>query len=299
MEKLGLLAAFGTAVCWAFSAIYFETASRKSSALAINFWKVVFAFIFLGISGTVLRGVPFPWDAPPRTWLFLSLSGLVGFVVADYFLFNAYVMIGSRITVVFQSLTPVFTSALAFVFLGERMRLERLAGMVVTVGGILLVVLTRARHAQHEEQAGHANAGLLFALFAALFQAGGMVLTKAGIGTYSAVSATQIRTLVAIAGFGIQALVLGQADFVLREVPKKREAFIPGIKGAVFGPFLGVALSLFSLQHTQAGATSTLMAMTPVVIILPSVFMLKQKVHAGEILGAAIAVAGAALFFLL
>jgi len=65
----------------------------------------------------------------------------------------------------------------------------------------------------------------------------------------------------------------------------------------VFGPFLGVALSLFSMQNTQVAATSTLMALTPVVIIVPSVLILKQKIHYLEILGAAIAVGGAALFF--
>jgi len=53
------------------------------------------------------------------------------------------------------------------------------------------------------------------------------------------------------------------------------------------------------MQNTQVGATSTLMALTPVVIIVPSVLILKQKVHYLEVLGATIAVAGAALFFLL
>ena len=101
MEKLGALAAFGTALCWSLSAIFFENASRKVGALAVNFWKVVFAFFFLALAGTVTRGMPFPFDASARSWLFLSISGIVGFVVADFFLFNAYVLIGSRITVVF------------------------------------------------------------------------------------------------------------------------------------------------------------------------------------------------------
>ncbi|HBE47126.1 MAG: DMT family transporter [Spirochaetota bacterium] len=299
MEKLALLAAFGTAVFWAFSAIFFEDASKKVGALAVNFWKVTFAFVFLAISGTVVRGVPFPYDAPLRTWIFLGLSGLVGFVISDYFLFNAYVLIGSRITVIFQSLTPVFTALFAYIFIAERMQAHRFVGMAVTIAGILIVVLTRSKQSRQNNEGALSAKGLLFAFLSSVFQAGGMVLTKAGLGDYSPISGTQIRAFIAIFGFAINALLIGQGAHVFLKVPKIREAFSSTIKGSVFGPFLGVALSLFSLQNTQAGATSTLMALTPVVIILPSVFILKQKIHALEVVGAAVAVAGAALFFLL
>lgn len=268
-------------------------------ALAVNFWKVVFAFFFLAISGTIVRGVPFPYDAPLRTWIFLSLSGIVGFVISDFFLFNAYVMIGSRITVIFQSLTPVFTALFAYIFIAERMQPHRLIGMAVTVIGILIVVLTRSRQNRKNNEGRLSVKGLGYAFLSALFQAGGMVLTKAGLGDYSPISGTQIRALVAIIGFGINALLIGQGTHVFFKVPKIREAFTSTLKGSVFGPFLGVVLSLFSLQNTQVGATSTLMALTPVVIIVPSVLILKQKIYFMEIVGAAIAVGGAALFFLL
>lgn len=299
MEKLALLAAFGTAVFWSFSAIFFENASRKAGALAINFWKVVFAFLFLAGSGLIMRGVPFPYDASLRAWVFLGLSGIIGFVISDYFLFNAYILIGSRITVIFQSLTPVFTALFAYIFIGERMRPVRLVGMTVTVAGILLVVLTRSAQNQRHREGSLSAKGLVFAFLSSLFQAGGMIFSKVGLGDYSPISGTQIRAFVAIFGFAINALIIGKARFVMLEVPRMREAFIPTIEGSVFGPFLGVALSLFSMQNTQVGTTSTLMALTPIVIIIPSVFILKQKVHLLEIIGAAIAVCGAALFFLL
>jgi len=169
----------------------------------------------------------------------------------------------------------------------------------VTIAGILIVVLTRSKQSRQNNEGALSAKGLFFAFLSSVFQAGGMVLTKAGLGDYSPISGTQIRAFIAIFGFAINALLIGQGAHVFLKVPKIREAFSSTIKGSVFGPFLGVALSLFSLQNTQAGATSTLMALTPVVIILPSVFILKQKIHALEVVGAAVAVAGAALFFLL
>jgi drug/metabolite transporter (DMT)-like permease len=68
--------------------------------------------------------------------------------------------------------------------------------------------------------------------------------------------------------------------------------------GAFFGPFLGVSLSLVAVKHTQAGVAATLMALVPVTILLPTVLVQKQRVSARAVLGAVVAVAGAALLFL-
>lgn len=299
MEKLGALAAFGTALCWSISALFFEHATRKVGALAVNFWKVFFAFFYLAAAGLVMRGMPLPLDASPREWLFLALSGVIGFIIADYFLFNAYLMIGSRITVVFQALTPLFTAVFAFAFLGERMRALRLVGMGVVVCGILIVVASRQRGVERAETKGSAK-GYLFAILSSVFQAVGLLFSKTGLADgYSAIAGTQIRVIVAIAGFGLQALLMRQSAEVFVAPARQTKLFKNIGIGSVFGPFLGVTFSLFALQNTDAGTASTLMALNPVLIIVPSILVLKQKVKAMEIAGAAVAVCGAALFFLL
>lgn len=300
MEKLGALAAFGTAFCWSISAIFFENASRKFGALAVNFWKVVFAFFLLALAGTILNGQPLPFNASPATWFYLCLSGVIGFLVSDYFLFNAYILIGSRISVVFQALTPLFTALFAFVFLGERMKPLRLLGMAIVVGGILIVVLSRQRKQKSEGKPFSASKkGYIFALLSAVFQAVGLIFSKVGLGDSNAIAGTQIRVMTAILGFGLQALLTGHAAQVFKVTPKER-TFLRNLGiGAIFGPFLGVTFSLFALQNTEAGTASTLMALTPVLIIPPTIFLLKQKVQALEVAGAVVAVGGAALFFLL
>jgi drug/metabolite transporter (DMT)-like permease len=309
MERYGELAAFGTAVCWTASALYFEYSSKRIGALAVNFYKVVFAFFFLAIAGFALRGMPLPVDAPREAWIWLPISGLVGFVVADYFLFNAYILVGSRLTVLFQPLSPLFAALLGFFILGERMKPAALIGMALVVGGILVVVADKGRtasKAQGSEGRGPARPsravvkGLAFALLSAFFNALGLIFSKLGLsGGYDAVSATQIRVITAVVGFGLQALLFGQAKTVFVEARKDKPAFGRTFIGSIFGPFLGVAFSLFAVQRTSAGTAATLMALTPVLIIPPSALILKQKIPLVEIAGAVVAVAGAALFFLL
>ena len=66
-----------------------------------------------------------------------------------------------------------------------------------------------------------------------------------------------------------------------------------------FGPFLGVSLSLMAVQYTDAGIASTLMALTPVLIILPYAILYKQKVRFKEIVGVTVSMIGVAMFFLM
>lgn len=300
MEKLGAFAAFATALCWSISPIFFESASRKVGALAVNFWKVVFAFLLLSLAGLLSRGMPLPLDASPAAWLNLTISGLIGFVVSDFFLFNAYILVGSRVAVVFQALTPLFTAVFAFVFLGERMRPSQLLGMLIVVTGILIVVTSRRKNAIGvEEKVRESTKGYVYSLLASLFQAAGLIFSKIGVRNYDVVSGSQIRIVAAIVGLAAQALILGQHRTIFLQTPKERLAFRNIAAGAVFGPFLGVSFSLLAVRYTQAGTASTLMALTPVLIIPPTIFILKQKVGAPEFIGAAVAVGGAALFFLL
>jgi drug/metabolite transporter (DMT)-like permease len=68
--------------------------------------------------------------------------------------------------------------------------------------------------------------------------------------------------------------------------------------GATFGPFLGVSLSLVAVQNTEAGVAATIMALVPVLIIVPSVLIFKERVTPRAVIGAVIAVTGTVLLFL-
>jgi len=297
MQRIGELAAFGTAICWTVSSMIFEKATMRIGVLAVNFFKVVFAFCLLALAGAVARGMPLPLDAPRDAWVFLSLSGLVGFVIADIFLLNAYKMIGSRITMLFLALSPPLTAALGYLFLGERMGPRSLAGMALVVVGIAAAVFGRRDSRSAARMSREDKRGYLFAFLSSVGQSVGMIFTKRGIGAYDPISGTQIRVAVGIIGFGIMSLLVERGrnlSTAVKDSSGMRITFV----GAIFGPFLGVALSLFAVQRTNAGVVSTLMALTPVLIIPPAILIFKQRVKPLEIAGAVVAVAGSAVFFM-
>ena len=80
---------------------------------------------------------------------------------------------------------------------------------------------------------------------------------------------------------------------------KDRVGMTTAVATTIFGPFVGVGASLLAVQYTAAGIASTLMALTPIIIILPAWWLFKQPITMKSLLGALISVIGVSLFFLL
>ncbi len=294
-SHLGELAALLTAGCWAVSALLFQQASRRAGSLAVNLFKSFFALVFLSIYGHFARGLTFPSDATPRAWAWLSLSGLIGFVIGDLLLFQAFISIGARISLLIFSLVPPITALIGWLMLGERLTLFNLLGMALTLGGIALVILERGG-TNDKVRLSHPLAGLLFAFGGSLCQAVGLVLSKFGMREYDPFAATQIRIITALAGFALVAVAFRQW-FLVSQATRDRRAMQWIVVGSLFGPSLGVGLSLLAIQHTTTGVASTIMAIVPVLIIPPAVIFLKEKITLREVIGSLIAVIGVATYF--
>ncbi|MBT3382278.1 MAG: DMT family transporter [Prolixibacteraceae bacterium] len=301
-NHFGEIAAILTAVFWTVTSLAFESAGKKVGSLAVNLIRLVMAFFFLGIFTLIARGVFFPTDATLFQWKWLALSGLVGFVIGDLLLFQAFVVIGARISMLMMALTPPFTAFISWLILGEVLTQMNLLGMVVTLTGIILVILKREKTEKNGEirkkiKSNYSVPGILLALGGALGQATGLVLSKKGMGDYDAFSASQIRVLTGIVGFAILFFFMNRWPRVWAAL-KHRPAMKRISLGAFFGPFLGVSFSLLAVQNTKTGIAATLMAIVPVLIIPPAVILFKEKLNWKEILGAVITVGGVALFFL-
>ena len=297
MQRIGELAAFGTAVCWTIGALLFEQGIKRIGVLAVNFFKVTVAFILLTITAALLRGMPIPFDASARTWFFLVLSGMVGFVLCDTFLLTAYDTVGPRVAMLFMALSPPMTAGIAFLFLGESLGHRGFLGMSLVICGIIMTVFGRQNSFTLSNMARDDRKGYICAFISSFGQSIGMNLTKIGVSGYDAVSGTQIRVFAAIVGFGLLSLFVDKGRNI-RKAVKNAEGLKYTSIGAVFGPFLGVTLSLYAVQRISAGIVSTLIGLTPILILVPEMFLFKKKIRPLEIAGAFVAVCGTAVFFL-
>jgi len=290
-SHIGEIAGLLTAVCWTLSALFFEKAGRRIGSLSVNILRLFLAIPFLGLTTLFTRGMFFPADATTYQWFWLGLSGIVGFFLGDLCLFKSYTIIGSRTAQLVMSLAPMLTALIGWFFLHETLSVKSIVGIVVSVSGIMIAVAGRHFKLYIPLK------GFLFALGGALGQAVGLVLSKKGIGDYDAMAATQIRAIFGFVCFALLVTYLKRWKGIFGAV-KDAKSMKSLTVGTVFGPFVGVALSLFAVQHANTGVAATLMALVPIFIIAPSAVMFHEKITVRQVVGAMISIVGASIFFL-
>ncbi|MGQ1783915.1 MULTISPECIES: DMT family transporter [unclassified Saccharicrinis] len=293
---LGELVSLATAICWTITSLAFESAGKKVGSLPVNLIRLVIAFFLIGIFSFVRSGLFVASDASLNAWGWLAISGIIGFVIGDLLLFQAFVVVGARVSMLIMALTPPIAAFFGWIILNEQMSVSGLIGMTVTIIGIALVIMAKETNSR-AVKIRYPVKGILLAFGGAVGQGLGLVFSKLGMKDYDPFLSTQIRILAGIIGFAILFFALGKWKSVFSAVTNKRAMASISI-GAVFGPFLGVSLSLLAIQHTTTGIASTIMAIVPVLIIAPAVIVFKEKITPKEIAGAVVAFAGVVMFFI-
>lgn len=292
---LGEIAALGTALCWAFTAVFFAAAGARIGSLSVNLIRLVIALAMLSVYETIVRGLALPVDATAHAWWWLSVSGIIGFCIGDLCLFRALLVIGPRLASLLMSLAPLLTALFGWLLLDETLTGLEVLGMVLTVAGIGWAISDRAPPIDNDSKpprtAKQLAVGVALGIGGAAGQAGGLVLSKYGMGDFDPFAATQIRIIAGIVGFSVIFIFAGWWPRTVRAL-RNGSAMAYTTAGAIFGPFLGVSLSLVAVQQTNAGVAASLMATSPILVIPIVVWVRREHVGWGGWLGALVTVAG-------
>lgn len=298
---IGELAGLTTSICWSFTSIFFTLSGRQVGSAVVNRTRLVLAFVMVSSLHLITQGELLPLHADPERWGWMAASGVIGFVIGDACLFQAFVMIGPRLSMLLMALNPVMGAVLAWALLSETLAAGEMVGIALAIAGVAWVVTDRrnGRDGLPDASLRYYVIGVLFGLGGALGQASGLIASKKGLeGDFSALSGNLMRLTVAtlviwaLAAAGRQ---LGPTAHKLREHPRAIR-FILG--GAVAGPFLGVWLSLIAVQNAPVGVASTLMSLTPVFLLPLGWLFFKERITRRAVVGTALAVAGTAILFL-
>jgi drug/metabolite transporter (DMT)-like permease len=299
----GELAALLTAFCYSISSIFFTTAGKIFGPLISNRLRLVIAVLLLLLIHWIAYGSPLPLNAGIQRWFWLGLSGIVGLALGDFFLFRAYVEIGPRLGLLFLSLSPAIATVLAWLFLGEKLNIRSIAGIVITLAGIIWVVLESNNQKTNPDQNGHiirniSLAGIVSGILAASGQAFGVVLAKNGlVNNFPALSGNVIRMSAAFLALWILALIQRQVITTVQKATDQPSGMLYILGGAFFGPLIGVSFSLFAIQHTSIGIASTIIALPPIFLLPIGHFFFKEHITSGAVTGTILAIFGVGLLF--
>lgn len=328
---VGETIALFVALAWTATALFAEVGSKRMGSLPLNVVRMTMSLTLLVVTLWLVMGVPYPRYADGGTWGWLLLSGVVGYVIGDYCLMQGYILIGSRFGQLFMTLSAPTAAIVGRLLLCEQMRPLAIVGMVVTLGGIAMSILSKGENEGEKTKARLPRLrlprrGVFFAAMAGVCQGGGLVLSKIGLQHYDAslfaagisdhavpagallplplylsipFAATMIRATIGLAGFFLLLLIFNKDwKSKLSHAVHDRKAMWCVFGATIFGPFVGVSASLLATQYTSTGIAQTLFALTPVLIIAPAAWLFHQRVTVREVVGAAISVGGVCLFFI-
>ncbi len=139
-----------------------------------------YAFYVGILSIVVLLLVPFGFFVPTSNQIIVSIAGGIVWVLATIIFYTAlHKGESSRVVPTVGGLIPLFTLALSFIFLGERLSAKELIAFCFLVsGGLLLSILVEKNHANFKNQEIHLTKTSLPVLGAALAFAIYFVITK-------------------------------------------------------------------------------------------------------------------------
>ena len=311
MAYLGEIISICVACSWTVASLWSEISSKRLGVQVMNAWRMGLSVLMYAVMCWIFMGKPYPAYASPGTWGWLSLSGFIGFFLGDLCLLGSYVLIGARLGQLFQTIAPITAAFFGWLILGQELGWNSLIAMAVTLTGIGITIL------------GHGNGrkvtlqiplkGVLLGVGAAVGQGLGLIISGIGLQRYTAeVPADilpQVEAFIPFSANMIRCITGFLACWILVLVAKPRpemSALLHDAKSAralaivvMAGPVLGVGFSLMALRYTAAGIASTLQALTPILLLVPSHFMFGEKITPRSVLGAVVSVVGVSLFFLL
>ena len=311
MAYLGELLSLFVSVVWTVASLACEVGSRRMGVVVLNVWRMGLALLLSLALMMIVLGSPWPVFAGHSTWLWLLASGVVGYFFGDWCLFNSYLEIGSRMGQLIMTLAPAFTALFAWVLIGQTLSLGALGAMCITLAGIGISIT--GGNGANAFSLNLPAKGLLFGLGAALGQGFGLVLSKIGVDHYTAdipaqllpqidawipFAANGIRCMAGLVCFTAWMLLRRETATLCRSA-KDYRGMTAMIIAVITGPFVGVGCSLLALQYTAAGIASTLMSLTPILILWPSKWLFGQRITWRAVVGAIVSVIGVSLFFLI
>ena len=292
-----MIAAVLTTFFFALSAILARRSIVHVGSQRANFCRQLIALVLLGtwahVWGEGLHGATFG---------ILFLSGIVGFGMGDWALFEALPRIGSALTVLLcQCLAVPIGAVTERLWLGTEMTAVQIGSSGLILAGVVLALIP----AKGETiPSGHRVAGVIFGVIAACGQAWGAVLSRDAfqrareIGfALDGITAAYQRLWGGAISIGLL-LLIGNLHARSRgtqvQLPARewQLAFPWMAANAVVGPTLGVSCYLWALKAAPSSIVLPIVATTPLMTMLLAFFTQGIRPPRRAVAGSILAVVG-------
>jgi|WetSurMetagenome_2_1015567.scaffolds.fasta_scaffold112131_2 drug/metabolite transporter (DMT)-like permease len=292
LPHLGEYLALASAVAWAIAVILFRVSGRTVSPIGLNLFKNVFALLlFLAIMPVLGRKV-LPAASFGDCALLLA-SGFLGVAVSDTLFLTALNTLGASFLAIVDCVYSPFIIVLSYFFLGERLNLWQLAGVLLIAAAIgLLAWKSPAENGMIPRR--DLVRGIVLGILAMLTVAVGIVMIKPMLAHTDVFWATSMRLLGGIGGLILVLPFHPRRREILRSlaVPANWKSMVPA---SIFGSFLSLLFWVAGMKYTLATVAAVLNQMNVIFIFILAAVFLKEKASPWKIFAVLLAFLGAFL----
>jgi drug/metabolite transporter (DMT)-like permease len=140
-EPIGLLLAFGCALCWGAGTVYMKWARIKGDLLAISFWQVVIGALVFAVLYPIFQGVPKFEALQWRTWEGLLFNGILGTGIAYFIWFNIIGRLSTAMASLGALINPIVGVIGAVIILGDRPTVPDMIGFALIFSAAACVLI--------------------------------------------------------------------------------------------------------------------------------------------------------------
>jgi drug/metabolite transporter (DMT)-like permease len=233
-------------------------------------------------------------------YLYLGLSGIIGFSIGDYFTFNSFKLLGPKLSSLYTTIAPCSSLFFGMMLLDEHINATGICGMMITIGGVVWLTLSKQDANEAKSKGFERNLnGILCGIAGAICQGCGLVLSKMGfqktgeMEEIATLHAVWIRLLFAFGGAMLAAFISGNFVKNSRVVIKnENKGFMHMLAGTILGPVMGVSLALLAIQYLKVAEVQTIFALLPVFVLPLNYFVYKEKITLASVFACTMAVTG-------
>lgn len=290
-----------TTLCWSIGIFPFTIAAQKLGTTALNQYRLLLAWIFISlilICWNHLNFIQLFTEPRQYHYLFLGLSGIIGFTIGDYCSFTSFKILGPKLGSLYTCFAPGAALVLGYFVLDEEITAFGILGILITVAGIIWLTLSKTDTAQSAAIGFTRNPkGIALGIAGACCQGTGLVLSKYGMNSYEeklpTMHAVWIRLLFAFSAAFAFSIITNSLKKNSIPVFKNKENGLPYMfLGTVLGPVCGVTLSLVAIQSLNVSVAQTIFALLPIFVLPISYFVYKEKINKQSVSACLLAIAG-------
>lgn len=292
-----------TTLCWSLGIFPFTEAARRFGSNALNQYRLFLAWIVLTfINCLYYRISPLTLASIPSShhYIYLGLSGIIGFTIGDFCTFNSFKMLGPKLSSVYMTIAPCAALMVGMLVLSETVNLAGIMGIFLTIVGVVWLTLSKEDAAEAKSAGfGRNRAGIVYALIGAICQGSGLVLSKYGFrepsgGDYiPTLHAVWIRLSFAFSAAMLIAIVtnnFAESSRIVFNNQNKGLKYM--VAGTLLGPVTGVSCSLLAISYLKVAEAQTIFALLPVFVLPLNFCFYKEKITAASASACLIAICG-------